>query len=341
MAERRSDGRSSLGALRDSIRDAPSMTARIEAVEVLAEEHSDRADGLLAEIVRDDGIDVDVRLKAITALANSTSDTAVAALVGALASDSQEVIRRAAERLGALPGTDQLEPLKRVRTGNAVTRDAVRFAKLLVSYRNRLGEYRLQAVRDVVVPDPGQAVEAVSKPLPRSLAAEVAALVADPIFGIECSGEGAATFECGANRYVALLHAEFARRGPSWLAAAQGLPVVVLQRSLETGELVVSHVVMSDPERDGGARLQVARQSGAVVMTGTATISDDGVSFELASVVTPHMPPTTITGRYDGPKDRLVLDRLLMARALTPQQRSLIRAPTLQAEPLSASRDST
>ena len=107
--------------------------------------------------------------------------------------------------------------------------------------------------------------------------------------------------------------------------------------SLANGDVAEEFV----PEHDGRARVQVARRSGAVVMTGSATVSDDGISFELASAVTPHMPPTKVAGRYGGRQDKLVLDRLLMARGLTPQQRSLIRAPTLQIEPLSASRDPT
>jgi hypothetical protein len=90
---------------------------------------------------------------------------------------------------------------------------------------------------------------------------------------------------------------------------------------------------MTDPEGNESLRVNVAQHSGAVVLTGTAGIDSQKVSFELVSTKTPYLPPTAITGTLDVDKVRLVIDRLATARVLAVAQEAMVRTPTPQTDP--------
>ena|SRR5215207_7311193 len=92
---------------------------------------------------------------------------------------------------------------------------------------------------------------------------------------------------------------------------SQAIPVIILQRSFETGHFNPSHLTMTDPESNERERVNVARRSGTVVLTGTASIDSHGASLELVSTKTPYLPPTVVTWSLDAEKVQLVIDRLV------------------------------
>ncbi|HET6713701.1 MAG TPA: hypothetical protein VFI59_08330, partial [Actinomycetota bacterium] len=175
--------------------------------------------------------------------------------------------------------------------------------------------------------------EVETGPLPRSTQTELATTIADPILGIRFTTQGATAFSCAGRDFVALINSEFAQAEASRLARAQAIPVIILQRSLETGHFNPSHVTMTDPEANERVRVNVTRRSGTVVLTGTASIDSQKVSFELVSTKTPYLPPTAITGTFDVGKVRLVIDRLVTQRLLSVAQAAMVSTPTPQTGP--------
>jgi hypothetical protein len=323
----------SLGSLRAAVRRAPALSTRVDALDALLERSEQPPTRFLTEVAVDEDVETDIRLKALAALGSGGGRAAMKALTTALQSSSQTVVRRAAVELAALPGTSQLEALKRVRTGNPTTLEALRWAKLLISYRNRLGEYVLPADFELTEIDLSSTDEVKTGPLPRRTQAELATIIADPILGTRFTTEGAAAFSCAGRDFVALINSELAHATASWLMRGQAIPVIILQRSLETGHFNPSHLTMTDPEGNESLRVNVARHSGAVVLTGTAGIDSRKVSCELVSTKTPYLPPTAITGTLDVDKVRLVIDRLVTARVLAVAQEAMVRTPTPQTDP--------
>lgn len=325
--------RVSSASLRTSVREATSTAEQIEAFDTLlatSERHPTR---FLADVAVDDDVAIDIRLRAVAALGVVSTDAAKRGLIAALDSSSQSIVRRAVERLGVLPGTEQLEALKAVRTGNTVTREALRWAKLLVSYRNRLGEYKLPTSFRLVEPETDAAEQLQVAAPTRSVRSELEAITESPVLGLRVTSEGTAAFSCGGRSFVSLMSSDLAREGPTWLTIGQAIPAVVMQRSLETGHWVASHVVLTDPGRDGRVRVCVARRSGPVVLAGEATIDGDVAAFALAATRSPYLPPTKIGGRFDGARRTVVIDRFTTSRVLSADQVRLTRNPTRQEGP--------
>ncbi len=323
----------SLVDLRAAVRGGRSELNRLDALEVLIDRAPRGLTGFLSEVALDDDIRLDVRLSAVGALGTSDSPTAIDGLVAALNTPVQPIVRRAAQRLGTLGGSAQLEDLKAVRTGNSATQDAVRFAKQLISYRHRLGQYRLTVPTQRVRADPSAAERIPVTAPSKQKRAALEERVSEPVLGLRLTTTGARELSCSGEAMSVLPSRDLVDDGPRWLLDGQAAPAAVLQRNPETGAYFPSHIVLTEPASGGGLQVHVARSSGIVVLTGRGAVRDDAITFELAAVPTPHLPPTTITGSYDG-RQGFLFDTILIDRRLSPAQLRMVRTPLRQTSPI-------
>ena len=319
----------SSNALRSLVREGASTTARAAALNELVERSENVPTRFLSSIATDDDVETDVRLKAVGILGRTGTDTARDALTACLQSSSQPVIRRAALELAGVPGTAQLGPLKRVRTGNEVTQHALRWAKQLVSYRAGLGEYEVEQRPRMSPPDSEAAKDVAIGTLTRELTRELAKT--GPAMGIELSVEQGVTLPCGSKEAVALINVEWGHGYDP--KGAQGVPVVVLTRSPETGEFNASHFALTDPMSKEAVRVSVVRRTGELVMSGEGRVVGDSVDFELISTLSPYLAPTRVRGTVDLNGPRLEITQMISEKTFTPAQEAMVSSPTRQTEP--------
>jgi HEAT repeat protein len=313
--------------LRAAVRGSSSNVNRLDALEELVDRAPRGLTGFLTEVALDAGAELDVRLSAVGALGETTEPAARDGLVAALKTSDQPVVRRAAQRLGVIGDADNLEDLKTIRTGNTATQEAVRFAKQLISYRHRLGEYRVEAPGRRVRPDQGAAIAVEVASLPARDRADIEERISEPVLGLQLTTEGARRLSCEGSDLNVLPSRDLVAAGLDWLLQGQAAPAAVLERNPETGEFFASHVVLTDPSRGRELTIHVARSSGVVVLTGQGVVSEDGVRFELATVPTPHLPPTTVSGQFH-PAQGLEFERVLSEVRLSAAQLRKVRAPS-------------
>jgi hypothetical protein len=323
----------SLVDLRAAVRGQSAKLNRLDALEELVDRAPRGLTGFLTDVALDEDAELDVRVSAVGALGTEVAPDAVRGLVGALKASDQAVVRRAAQRLGVVGGSENLEDLKTIRTGNAATQQAVRFAKQLISYRNRLDQYRVEVPARRVRADPGAAVQLAVTALSGNLRAELGRTVSEPVLGLQLTTDGGRSLSCEGQVVAVLPNRDLVAQGPGWLLEGQAAPAALLERNPETGAFFASHVVLTDPSRGRQLSVNVVRSSGVVVLSGRGGVSDDEVTFELATIPTPHLPPTTVAGRY-GPSQGFEFDRVLSEPRLSPTQMKMVKTPTRQSGPI-------
>jgi len=322
----------SLVGLREAVRGGRRGLNPLDALDELIDREPRGLTSFLTGVALDTEAGLDVRLSAVGALGIPDSPAATEGLVAALRTADQPIVRRAAQRLGTVGGPAQLEELKMIRTGNKATQDAVRFAKELISYRRRLGEYKVSVSARRVQADPDASEEVPATALSRATRAGLAERVTKPVLGVQLTMEGARELVCRGNPLAILANADLAENGPGWLLGGQAAAAAVVERNPETGRYFASHVVLTDPRRGSDLTVHVARSSGIVVLTGTGNIREDGLVFELAAVPTPHLPPTTIVGAYDR-AGGLRFDTVRIDRRMRPAQLRMVKTPRRQTSP--------
>ena len=323
----------SLVRLRAAVRGSSSKPNRLEALDELVDRAPRGLAGFLTDLALDAGAELDVRLSAVGVLGDSRDPAAVEGLVAALRTSDQAVIRRAAQQLGESGGSEHLEDLKAIRTGNSETQQAIRFAKQLISYRHRLDQYRVTVPSRRVRADPGAATQVEVSHLSGQIQAKVEERISEPVLGLHLTTEGARKLTCDGDEFVLLPIRDLVAEGPTTLTEHQAAPAALLERNPETGAFYASHVVLIDPQRGTDVSVHVARSSGVVVLTGSGAIRGDDFTFELATVPTPHLPPTTVVGRFNRDQG-IVLDSVVTEARLSPSQLKLVRTPGRQTGPV-------
>jgi hypothetical protein len=307
---------------------------RLDALGELIERSPRGLTKFLTEVALDSDIELDVRLSAVGALGDMEDDpNAVDGLVAALRAPDQPVVRRAAQRLGVVGDSENLAALKEVRSGNRATQQAVRFAKQLISYRNRLGEYRVTLPPRRVRPDADTALVVDVSELRGGDLRAVEARISEPVLGVQLTTQGARKLTCAGNVLNVLASHDLTDTGPEWLLEGQGASGAVLERNPETGAFFASHVILTEPLRGRELAIHVVRSSGTVVMSGRGVMSDAEIRFDLATIPTPHLPPTSVVGLYSSQRG-IEFERILSEPRLSSAQMRMVRAPSRQTGPV-------
>ena len=255
-------------------------------------------DRFLQELAVDDRIDQSLRLQAVTTLGRNTSPSSLQGLRAALTVDDPDVEQRAIERLGKVGTADDIELLRQRRSGNRTTQRVLRTAKSFLSYRHRLGTYRIDAPKNRIAAA-DDAADPIRTTTPTSKMIDRIELATPPVPGINLVPTPLRRLVCGGGEYALMWNSEFGGAAAATLADQQGIPAVLVEFNNETGVYSPSYYLFADPTGHGRVRLAGLRGSGHVGLVGSATIDADQLRFEINATETPIEHPLTVSGSYD------------------------------------------
>lgn len=318
--------------LRRLVRRDPKTAGRNEAISQLVELKPRDLSRFLTEVAVDEELDEPMRLEAVSALGRVATPTAIDGLREAIGVDSQTVRRRAIKQLGAVGSPDDLPSLKAIRTGDPVVQRTLRTSKLLLSYRHRLGEYRLDVPSRLFGADDGRAIDITTRRLTPAAVEEVVARVEAP--GVNLVWESAHSLECGSNEFLFAVTSGHAGRSAEALVERQGLPAVLLSLNVETGRYTPTYYFATDPAGKNTFHIHGLRSTGRQPLYGTGTIKEGVVEFTVRATETAIEPPLTVTGTYNMESGVVDFEVAMTDPRLAARQQRLRKAPQAQAGPV-------
>ena len=308
--------------LRSLVAAAPRTPGRETALAELVTRAPRGLDRYLTTLALDPALDQGTRVEAVAALGRATTAAALAGLREALTSDDDFVTRRAIERLGKVGERADLDRLRERRPATTREDGVLRTAKIFLSYRHRLGAFRVDAPKRTLAAS--EAATDLQAGPPSARMRERVALLPPRVPGIALAAEPAREIECGAEELAVSLVEGVDLTS---LDREQAVVAVVSRVNDETGALDPAYYLLADPVGPGRVRLSGVRGSGAVVLAGTATLSDGGADFTLAATERPAAHPFTVTGRLDGGSREVRLDTARADVAFAPVQQGRRRTP--------------
>jgi hypothetical protein len=316
----------STAELRQLVRAAPKTPGRADAITGLVEQRARGLNRLLTDLATDESVDQPMRLEAVTALGRESTPTALRGLRAAVEADDPTVRQRAIACLGKTGAAADVELLKAIRTGNPQTHRVLRAAKLMLSYRQGLGEYRLDVPTRVCGADEPGAVEIAV----RRLSAAAAERVAVSAPGIDRTREGAVRLRGGNDEHVLAVTSSVARR----LTEQQALPAVLLSKNIETGRYEPGYYFVTDPAAEERFHIHGLRPGGRPALYGTGTIENGVVHFEVKAMETPLEPPLTVTGTYTVATGEVDFEVAIAEPRLSERQLRMRKTPRQQGGPI-------
>ena len=314
---------------------APERDLAVAAIRELVVRRTPRLGAILRSIVTDGERDPDLRTLAAVELGHDARPANREALAEVLTDAPPGVTRRAAEALGRIGDEDSLTRLRRLRPSNPVLRQAVDFARSLISYRLGLGDDLLDA------PPPPRLDDALRAPPmeltfatpPDAVRTEAMAAAQREFPAVPLAPDGALSFECGSDRFYAAFTAAVQRRKTLVpLRERNAVLVTVMKRAAAIGEYTAYLYVLTHPERAGRIRLFGVRPSGLIVLTGEAEVGDRVAEFRVGSLATPHLVPLTVEASYDHDARRLAFGAMRIDTDFGPGMKGS-RQPATSAPP--------
>lgn len=318
--------------LRRLVRQGPKTPGRQMAISQLVERKPRDLSRFLTQLAVDEELDEPMRLEAVSALGRVATPTAIDGLREALSVDSQTVRRRAVRQIGAVGSPDDLSLLKAIRTGDPVAQRTLRTAKLLLSYRHRLGEYRLDVPTRLFGADDGQAVDIVTRRLTSAAVEKLSPRVEAP--GVNLAWESAHSLECGNNEYLFAVTSGHTGRSAEALIERQGLPAVLLSLNDETGRYSPTYYFATDPASENRFHIHGLRSTGRQPLYGTGKIKEGVVEFKVRATETAIEPPLTVKGTYNMESGVVDFEVAMADPRLAARQQRLRKAPQAQAGPV-------
>jgi hypothetical protein len=314
--------------LRAIVRAVPTAAGSDAALGELVARQPRGLNGLLRDLVLDERTDQALRLNAVAVLGRDTSQSSRQGLRAALAVTDEEVGQRVIERLGKVGTADDIDLLRGVRTGNRTTQRVLRTAKSFLSYRHRLGVYRIDEPKARLGVDAdGGSSSPIRTTTPTSTMLDRMELVPPPIPGIAYVPTPIRRLVCGGGDYALVWNAELAGTGAATLADRQGIPAVLVEFNEETGVYAPAYYLVADPTGRGRARLAGLRGSGRVGLVGTAQVDDALLRFELNATDAPIEHPLTVSGSYDLASGAIRFDVAVVADRFSERQRRQRKQP--------------
>jgi hypothetical protein len=242
------------------------------------------------------------------------------------------VTQRAVERLGKVGVAADIDVLRSVRTGNATTQRMLRTAKCFVSYRHRLGDYRLDEPKQRLPAEAAKAAEIVTGAATKTMLSRME-LVAPPVPGVDLIAEPAKRLDCGTNEFALMLNRQIVNSGLGSLAERQGLPAVIVRYNEETGAYEPAYYLLADPIRGGRFRLAGVRGSGRPGLFGSGVVEEKSVRFEVNATELPLEHPLTIRGTYDLATGAVRIEVALVESRFSDRQANRRHQPRLVTRP--------
>jgi hypothetical protein len=318
--------------LRAFVRSVPSRPGAAEALSEIVAREPRGLTRLLKDLALDERLDQPLRLGAVAALGRTTSPSSLDGLRAALGAGDDEVAQRAIERLGKVGTAADLELLVQVRTGNRTTQRVVRAAKTFLSYRHRLGRYRVDEPKHRISADAGTAVP-IRSTTPTAKMTDRIELVPPRVPGIALHPTPLRRLVCGVDEYALMINEHLAGAAAATVAELQGVPAVLVMFNSETGAFEPAYYLLTDPAGHGRFRLAGLRGSGRVGLSGTGEVADGRLHFEVNATETPLEHPLTVSGSYDLESGALRFEVAIVADRFSERQQRLRKQPRLVARP--------
>ncbi len=290
------------GALVELARSARVESDVIDALRELSRRRSPERLGVARGILADAKRSRRLRATAAVELGTEALPENQRLLIKAMVSEDSTVSIRALQSLGRIGDKGALSKLEALEIPAAPNaRQAISFAKSLISYRLRLDTHLLRppaANRYVAVSDSG--TFAIMSPK----RGEVDKAIRDTALSLPAvllAKTGATKLQCGRMEYVlAIAEAFRTLRATATICEKSALPCVLLRKDLALDRYVLDTYVFTQPAIGGdGVRLLGVRPKGDIVYGGTGSIADGQASFTLRSVKTRLAPAIDVEGSYD------------------------------------------
>jgi len=308
----------------DGARHSESPELVMASLRELAVRRSPRRGAVLTAVVADPDQHEDARSLAAVELGHDARPAHREALAAVLTGAPAAVVRRAAESLGRIGDEASYAQLRRLRTKEPVVRQAVDFARTLISYRLGLDDDLLEA-------PPPQRLAAVQRSAPmeidfaapsKAVGDEALAAAAREFPALRLSLDGALHFACNNDEFfVAFNDGIHRRKTLAGLGAHNAVLLTVMKRSAALQRYAAYLYVLTHPERPGRLRLFGVRPSGIVVLTGEADLADRRADFRVGSLATPHLVPVTVEATYDHDARRIGFVTTIIDSDFAPGQK--------------------
>lgn len=286
----------------------------------------------LRSMALDGRIDLSSRLVAVVALGARSSRAALDGLRAVVEADDEVVVQRAVERLGKVGTPADVDTLRAVRTGDATTQRVLRAAKCFLSYRHRLGAYRIDEPKQRLEAASTMAAPIVVGAATKKMTSQME-LVPPPVPGVDLMASPARRFECGSNEFALLLNRQIVESGPASLAERQALPAVLTRYNEETGAYDPAYYLLADPIRGGRFRLTGVRGSGRAGLAGSGVVGEKTIEFEINATDVPLDHPLTVRGSYDLASGAVRVDVALVEPRFSDRQQRRRKQPRLVTRP--------
>lgn len=275
--------------------------------ELIARRGVRRAAPILRRIARSATAVASMRTTAALALGKDLDPANQPALVAALGSDDDRVVRRAAEALGRIGDVRALEALRvaRVPSAPAASR-AHRFARSLIAYRLGLAsDPVLSSLPVQQLGRGGQAIEAA--PIPAALRKRLAEWLPEEAPGIEVEVAGGVRLDCRNSSWL-VLPAKRAREA----AELPAVSAVVLRRSGPLDRYALHLYLLTHRSGDRALALHGVRPDGTITHRGEIVLGKARHDFRLEALETPLSPAVAIEGQLgtDSPAITIVKARV-------------------------------
>jgi hypothetical protein len=311
--------------LRALLRAAPRTPGRVTALAELVQREPRGINRTLTELALDDTLDQPMRVEAAAALGREATPSALEGLRAIIGVDDEVVAQQAIERLGKVGSAADLEVLRAVRTGNATTQRVLRAAKCFLSYRHRLGAYRVDTPKQRVAATPA-ATELITGAPTKAMRSRFE-IIPPRVPGISLGTQPLRRLQCRTRELAVLVDESVVAAGPASMLERQAAPVVITRYNTETGVDDPAYYVLTDPQASEAFRIVGVRPSGRAAWHGTGTVAGTTVTFEVNATEQPIDHPLTVSGRYGSTTSTLRFDVALVDPTYSDAQQGRRRKP--------------
>lgn len=312
--------------LRNIIRGQRGVIGPTAAFHELARRRPRGITSTLVSLARDTELSKSIRGMAIAALGDAQTPTGLSVLRDTIGDGGDPDLRRLAiDRLGKSGTADDLDLLASITGGNAALRRTVRAAKLALSYRHELGEYRHDVPSRRSLPGDAAAEPIVFGRLTVKQRSSIErGAVRAP--GLRLDLARPTRVRCGDGREYVL--AFNPRLDATTFARTQLVGGALLARNPETNVLQPLYRIDADPRSSTSMHLIVVRPSGRTTAYGTATLAGSHLVFDIAATTEPSFHPFVVEGTFDLASYRISVDRAETAAEFSARQQRRRRQPT-------------
>jgi hypothetical protein len=272
------------------------------ALALLAEADLTDADRqrVLRDAVRNAELDPQVRAGAVQIYARVAGEGSVPTLLGVLGDRTERVVTATATALGRVGTPDELEALRRLRTGDGgeLLRARATFAEALIVHRFGLTDHELALPPVDLLPAPSaEGALAFTSARPGIARRDrVLKAIKRVLPAFDVSRQDVYEVQCGPRLLEIAVDQGFAGlEGAERLRSGPAAPAVIAMQNQEHDDFYPGLIALSDPDGKGGVTVRFSRLSGDVVYVADGSLQGKEFQLELRAARAPGATP--VAGR--------------------------------------------